>query len=443
MTLSPARDAALDILLRTEQGGFASELLHSERLDRLTPQDRGLTTELVMGVLRWRSRLDEVIASLSSQKLSKLDAEVLESLRMAAYQIGFLARVPAHAAVNDAVELVKRKKKKSAAPFVNAVLRKLLAKKDVLEPVHAPGPKTISELAVLYAHPLWLVDRWTALYGIEAAEKVCAHNQQVPPTAIHLGTPDVEAELSAAGIELSPGRLLHSSRIVTSGDITKTAAFADGRIQIQDEGSQLVAMLAGRGERLLDCCAAPGGKTAILAERNPAAEIVATELHEHRVRAMRERLHRLANVMVTIADATTLTLSGDFDRILADVPCSGTGTLARNPEIKWRVTTDDLANLHGRQVAILRGALAKLRPRGRLLYSTCSLEPEENESVVREVLGASAYKLMPMDDELEKLQAEGTLLLAHIAAVADGPFLRVLPGTFGTDGFFAAMISQA
>ncbi len=170
--ISPARDVALDILLRVAQhGAFASELLHSERLEKLTAQDRGLCTELVMGVLRWRSRLDEVLASVSSQKLAKLDAEVLEALRLAAYQIGFLARIPAHAAVNESVELVKRKKKRSAAPFVNAVLRKVLAKKSLFEPTLVPGPKTLPDIVALYAHPLWMVERWADRYGLVAAEQ--------------------------------------------------------------------------------------------------------------------------------------------------------------------------------------------------------------------------------------------------------------------------------
>jgi 16S rRNA (cytosine967-C5)-methyltransferase len=440
--ISPARDTALDILLKVEQGAFASELLHSERLDKLTFQDRGLTTELVMGVLRWRSRLDEAIASLASQPLSKLDAEVLESLRLAAYQIGFLARIPAHAAVNDSVELVKRKKKKSAAPFVNAVLRKLLAQKDVLEPVLSPGPKTIPELSVLYAHPLWLVDRWAAQYGLEAADRICVYDQQVPRTVIHIADPAVESELIATGIELAPGRLLRSARTIAGGDVTKTPQFRDGRIQIQDEGSQLVAMLVGRGERLLDCCAAPGGKTAILATRNPESAVVATELHGHRAEMMRERLRGRSNVTVTVADVTRFDVKAEFDRVLADVPCSGTGTLARNPEIKWRLRTEDLADLHGRQVEILKAALGKLRAGGRLVYSTCSLEPEENEGVVHEVVDGSAFRIVPAAEELEALGQEGTLLLGDCSGLTDGPFLRILPGEFGTDGFFAAVIER-
>jgi len=428
--------------------------LHSERLDKLTPQDRALTTELVMGVQRWRSRLDQAITSLSSQKLAKLDAEVLESLRLAAYQIGFLARIPAHAAVNDAVELVKRKKKKSAAPFVNAVLRRLLAKEDFVlshvshkkanvgHPLMSPGSKTVPELAALYAHPPWMVERWAASYGMEHAERICAYGQQVPPTAIHLADPGVEAELTAGGIQLAPGRLLRSARIATGGDITKTKAFAEGRMQIQDEGSQLIAMLVGRGECLLDCCAAPGGKTAILAERNPQSAILATELHEHRAREMKRRLVGHPNVQVITADVTKLHVSADFDRVLADVPCSGTGTLARNPEIKWRLTASDLADLHQRQVAILRGALSKLRLGGRLVYSTCSLEPEENEAVVDEVIDRSQFRLVDLAEELEALRREGSLVISGFKEMIDGRFLRILPGTFGTDGFFAAMIAN-
>lgn len=468
-TVSPARDAALDILLKVEQGGFASELLHSERLDKLTVQDKGLATELVMGVLRWRSRLDEAIASVSSQKLAKLDAEVLESLRMAAYQIGFLERVPAHAAVNDAVELVKRKRKKSAAPFVNAVLRKLMKVQGIApSPVESHVSQKMANVghhhvnvghqpdlngapASRYAHPAWMVERWVARYGAEEAERICEYDQQVPPTAIHLGDATVEEELKAEGIELAPGRLLRSARIVVNGDVTKAPAFRQGRVQIQDEGSQLVAMLVGRGERLLDCCAAPGGKTAIMAERNPRAQIVATELHEHRARAMQERLGHRRNVIVMAGDATRLEVAGEFDRVLADVPCSGTGTLARNPEIKWRLRThisqqkgdvghrgDDLADLHGRQVAILRGALSKLRPGGRLVYSTCSLEPEENEAVVQE----AGCEVVPVMEELEALRREGTLILSDFEGLADGPFLRILPGRFGTDGFFAAVVAR-
>jgi 16S rRNA (cytosine967-C5)-methyltransferase len=439
--LSPARDVALDILLRVEQGGFASELLHSERLDKLSPADRGLCTELVMGVLRWRSRLDEAIAGVSSQKLNKLDDEVLESLRLAAYQIGFLQRVPAHAAVNDSVELVKRKKKKSAAPFVNAVLRKLLAKKDAFEPVLSSGPVTLPDLVLMQAHPLWLIERWAERYGLEAAVQICAYDQSVPPTAIHVVNESVLAELEAAGIAFVPGILIRGAYRITHGDVTKTKAFADGRIWIQDEGSQLVATLVGRGERLLDCCAAPGGKTAILAERNPKSSITAAEIHEHRARTMRTRLQSRTNVKVVTADATQLP-DNNFDRVLADVPCSGTGTLARNPEIKWRLQPADLVDLHQRQAAILRAALSKLSRGGRVIYSSCSLEPEENDEVVEEVLQDSHFRVCNVGDELRLLQREGELVYHDLNQLLEGDYLRTLPGRLPADGFFAAILER-
>ena len=175
------------------------------------------------------------------------------------------------------------------------------------------------------------------------------------------------------------------ARIVVGGDVTRTRALTEGRVMIQDEASQLVAALVGTGSRILDCCAAPGGKTAALAARNPTAEIIAAELHAHRVELLRKRV-RAANVQVIQADALSLAVSSGFDRVLADVPCSGTGTLARNPEIKWRLKPEDLDDLHQRQVGILHAALQQLSPGGRAVYSTCSLEREENEAVVEEVL---------------------------------------------------------
>ena len=340
-----------------------------------------------MGVLRWRSRLDEVISASSSRPLAKLDPEVLNALRLGAYQLRYLDRVPAHAAINDSVELVKRAQKRSAAPFANAVLRKIAAM-EPKPPDQSIGGPPVPFLAHEFAHPDWLVERWIAAFGTERAWAICHHNQRIPHTAIRLDNAEIEQELQNDGIELAPGSLLAGARIVTGGDVTRTRALQEGRVMIQDEASQLVAALVGTGARILDCCAAPGGKTAALAARNPTAEIVAAELHPHRVELLRKRV-RASNVRVIEVDALSLPGSGGFDRVLADVPCSGTGTLARNPEIKWRIRPDDLADLHRRQVEILRAALRQLAPGGRAVYSTCSLEREENEAVVAEVLGDS------------------------------------------------------
>ncbi len=352
MAVSPARLAAFNILLRVErESSYAVELLHSGLLDELSPVDRNLTTEIVMGVLRWRSVLDQTIALLSFTPFRKLDFEVLTALRMGVYQKQFLTKIPTHAAVNETVELVKQAKKVSAAGLVNAVMRKV--KSAVYDP-HAIKASGLEYLSSGLAHPKWLAERWLALFGNDVAQKICEYDQRIPPTVLRLNSPEDEALLPAQGIQLDPGALMATARIVTSGDVSATQMFRDGKIAIQDEGSQLVAALVGQGRRILDCCAAPGGKTAAMATRLPEAEIVASELHPHRATLLR-RLAPQQNVEVITADALALPYGADFDRVLVDVPCSGTGTLARNPEIKWKLKPEDLLDLQTRQIAILQG----------------------------------------------------------------------------------------
>jgi len=442
MPVSPARAAAFDILLRVEQqDAYASELLHSERLDALSPADRGLATEIVMGVLRWRSQLDSAIAAQSSRTLAKLDPQVLTALRVAAYQLLHLTRVPAHAAINQSVELVKRARKTSAAPFANAVLRKITA--DVPPVPATAAATTTAELANELAHPAWLVDRWASHFGMEKAAAICRHDQHIPATCIRVEGDRILRELEEEGITLAPGSLLTSARTVTGGDLTQTRAFREGRVFIQDEASQLVAALLGKGSRILDCCAAPGSKTAAIAARNPASEIVAVELHPHRAELLRRRV-RAANVQVITADVLQMSLQEGFDRVLADVPCSGTGTLARNPEIKWRLKPSDLSDLHGKQVAILRAGLRQLTPGGRAVYSTCSLEPEENHAVVKEVLQADPNcTRLDCRSQLEQLRTAGDLASENLDALLDGPYLRTLPGVQPCDGFFAAIFERS
>jgi len=453
MAVSPARAVAFEILLRVErEESYAAELLHSAPLSKLSSRDHGLATELVMGVLRWRSLLDQRLAAASSQKLDRLDGEVLAALRLGVYQLQFLSRVPVRAAIFESVELVKAARKRSAASFVNAVLRKIAGTGagDVFAQIgKSPNAITLAQNA---AHPPWLVERWTEHYGLEKARQICVHDQMVPGTAIHIhddrsNTATVGAELATASVELAPGRLLSSARRVLAGDVIATHAYQEGRISIQDEASQLVALLAGQGRtiadcKILDCCAAPGSKTALLARRNPHAKVFATELHPHRARLL-QNLHRLPNVHVVAADARHLPFSSSFDRILADVPCSGTGTLARNPEIKWRLNAGDLLDLQSRQIAILKSALAQLAIGGRLVYSTCSLEHEENEAVIEAALeGTAEFKVADLKGELEQLQQSGEMCWQDIASLLAGPYLRTIPGIHPCDGFFAAVIER-
>jgi len=418
------------------ESAYAIELLHSSLLDDLSIEDRNLTTEIVMGVLRWRSLLDSAFAALITIQLRKLDVEVLTALRMGAYQLGFLSRTPGHAIVNETVELVKQARKRSAASMVNAVMRKLEKARDQLR-------FTGKCIAADYAHPEWLVQKWEAEFGHEQAERICHYDQQVPATTLRLGSPGDEEQLKAEGIQLAPGMLMKNARIVTSGDITKSWLFRNGCIAIQDEGSQLVAALVGQGQRILDCCAAPGNKTGALATTLPEAEIFAADVHPHRARLLRQMVPAI-NVHVVTADARQLPFAAGFDRVLADVPCSGTGTLARNPEIKWCLKPEDIQDLQARQIAILSAALKHVASGGRLVYSTCSLELEEDEQVVEAVLKNNAsFRIMPVREELLRLQSTGVLVWKNVDELVSGNYLRTLPGAQPCNGFFAAVVERS
>ena len=328
MPIAPARAIAFDILLLVESGGYASDLLHA-RAAGLAARDAALAHEIVFGVLRWRAQLDHLIAHYSG-RAGKLDAEVRTALRMGIYQLRYLERIPPHAAVADTVQLVKRARKTSAAGFVNVVLRKV--NRDAVE-----WPDRATELSM----PQWLLARWERCYGRAAAEAIAR---------AALVEPEKYMRVTAAGARR------------------------------QDIGAQaIVPLLELRaGQRFLDLCAAPGNKTAQALEAG--VDAVACDLHFHRLAPLKA----LTPKLVLLDGTRPLPFSRRFDRILVDAPCSGTGTLARNPEIKWRLAEPDLARLHECQTALLAQARALLAPGGILVYATCSLEPEENEQVAGE-----------------------------------------------------------
>jgi 16S rRNA (cytosine967-C5)-methyltransferase len=450
--ISPARRAAFDVLLAVERGqGHSDELLRGPAVDALAHPDRNLATALVLGVLRWQISLDEKIRPLLKRPGARLDAEVRIALRMGAFQLLYLDRIPAHAAIDESVELTKRAGHRFAAGMVNAVLRSLARG---VAPRDGEDFRGVQENFAA-AHLPWMVERWERFFGTEAACAICQHGQQPPRLALRLMNSQAGKELAAAGVRLEPGALLNSARIVTAGDLTATAAFLQGRVRIQDEGSQLIAEIAAcagesggrRAEQILDLCAAPGGKTLILAQRNPEARIVACETSPARLAALRERLMALGSrVEYRLVDAASFDESGKFDLALADVPCSGTGTLGRNPEIRHRLLEEDLARQAERQRAILRAALRALRPAGRAVYSTCSLEPEENEQVVNAVLAEMPARLIPIRSCLETLEITGVLSAGAAerlrSCITPEGALRLMPGGFGTDGFYVAVVER-
>jgi 16S rRNA (cytosine967-C5)-methyltransferase len=455
LAISTARQIAFDTLRRVEaEGAYASEVLHTVLGPGIKAEDAALATELTMGVLRWRGLLDFLLGRQLKKPVARLDLAVALALRIGLYQLRFLERIPARAAVNESVELVKHARKASAASLVNAVLRKLAPEAATpAERFLATDLPAAERLSILHSHPQWIVERWLARFGEARTAALLEANNRPPRLSCALHDPadreQVLADLKKAGMTTDEGRLLRSAFAVSGGSPARTAAFLAGQISIQDEASQAVSLLLDvhEGDRVLDLCAAPGGKTATLARAAGAkGRVVAADLHPHRLRAMREQLKRinLAQVALVNLDATKpLPFRIGFDRILVDAPCSGTGTLARHPEIRWRLRPEQLPELHQLQVAILCRALEGLAPGGRLVYSTCSLEPDENEEVVAEALRENESIRRVAGSEvgttLEKYLAPGIQTADLVDAF--GQF-RTLPGAQATDGFFAAVMER-
>ena len=459
MPISQARTIAFDVLLRVAtKDAFADEVLRADLVESVPREDAGLATELTLGVLRWQRLLDFLIERYLTNKNQMLDVEVRIALRLGVYQLWFLERVPAHAAVHESVELVKRARKRSAAPLVNAVLRKAAKESSELgrsrEAIAAFLPKDLSmeeRLGILLSHPDWLIERWIGAFGEDRTRALLEADNRVPTLSCYLVDPlrhdAAMASLKKAGCTINPGRLLRDSWSLHGGNPSASEAVRSGLIVIQDEASQAVAHLLDvkAGDTVLDLCAAPGGKTMLLARAaGPQGHVTASDLHKHRVRAMERRFKTasIQNVTCMVLDGMLpLPFERPFDRILVDVPCSGTGTLARHPEIRWRLQPEDLRDLHARQVCLLRNSLAILAPGGRLVYSTCSLEPEENELVVNEALSNSQDKFEVVTDRrtVEKVLRES----AHAGSViSEDGFFRTFPPEHGTDGFFAASIEH-
>jgi 16S rRNA (cytosine967-C5)-methyltransferase len=478
MPVSVARRIAYDVLLRVEsESAYASELLHSALTPPIKPVDAALATEISLGVLRWRRLLDFLLERHLKKPVARLDLAVAVALRIGLYQIRFLEKVPARAAVNESVELVKHARLSSAASLVNAVLRRSAEQATTpVERLLPDGLPLAERLGILYSHPNWMVERWLTRFGDAATIALLEANNRPPRLAIAVHDPAhqdaIVRELEASGLHVEPGRLARNALAAGGGSATLTEPFRAGQISIQDEASQTVPLLLGvrPSDRVLDLCAAPGGKTIALAHAaGSSGLVVAAEIHEHRLRSMREQLSRLriaiadcaeerlaaspqqggrlrrqtARVYLIALDATQpLPFAGSFARVLLDAPCSGTGTLARHPEIRWRLQPEQLSEFQALQRKLLRNAVTQLARDGRLVYSTCSIEPEENESVVVDALNRKEVRLVSAEDSKK-------LLAAHLApgvsidALFDSEgFFRTSPATHGTDGFFAAVLEK-
>ena len=415
-----------------EEGSYASVLLTAGAED-LEPLDRALAHELVLGVLRRQLWLDRLTEFYANRKIAGIDIGVRIALRLALYQLRFLSRIPASAAVNESVNLVHFARLRSATGMVNAVLRRA-----VREPAVDPASSIVDpveRIAVLTSHPAWLVQRWMEAFGPEKAEAFARANNKAAPIAFRVVANradelDVCDQLRRAGAALVESRIAkHAWRVTGAGKLLAELV-ESGMIYLQDEASQLVATAVGAepGDRVLDLCAAPGSKTTHIADcSRDAASIVAGDLHGHRLRNVLQtaQTHRLASIQGLVLDGLSSLpfAEGSFDRVLVDAPCSGTGTLRRNPEIRWRITPADVADLSRRQVQLLNNASRAARPGGLLIYSTCSVEADENEDVAQTFLEKSKG-FMSTELALDK------------SLLTDSGAARTWPHRDDTDGFF-------
>jgi 16S rRNA (cytosine967-C5)-methyltransferase len=420
--ISPARLTAFNILQQVEAGAFSSNLLAAAE-PQLQPLDRALCHELVLGVLRRQSRLDRIVEHFSKRTVERLDPAVRIALRLGLYQLRYLTRIPASAAVNESVNLVRAARLSSATAFVNAVLRRAVREREY-DPAAGISDR-LEKIALETSHPRWLVERWATEFGVDEAAAFARANNEMPPTAFRVvqarsREDEVLSKLRAAGATIEASRVVAGAWLVDGATSMLRELSEAGEIYLQDEASQLVAEMleVKQGESVLDLCAAPGGKTTLMADRvDDRAMIVAADISRRRMETVIStmRLQGFVRIEPIVLDAAQpLPFAPEsFDKVLVDAPCSGTGTLRRNPEIRWRLASTDFARYAERQKQIISRAVEVLKPRGRLVYSTCSVERDENEEVIAGVEG------------LRLIETK-----------------RTWPHREGTDGFFIAVLSK-
>ena len=444
---APARTAAYHAL-RAIAGGRSDlpAALHSSRGHLEDERDRSLAAEIVTGTLRWQRSLDHLIEHFSKRRIGKLDPEVVTILRLSLYQLLHLDRVPASAVVDDAVDLTRAARKPSASGFVNAVLRATLRQRHKLPLPARPAncedrDAAVAYLGVTHSHPDWLVARWLDRYGFEATERWVQFNNGIQLLTLRVNRlratrEEAAAALAADDVDTEPTRFAADGLVVTRGNPLRRPA--DGLVFVQDEASQLVPAVvrASAAERVLDLCASPGGKTiAMAADMRDAGIVVATDVRARRLALLRETV-RLAGArsvsVVRVPASGALPFAPRFDAVLVDAPCSGLGTVRRDPDIRWRRREDELPSLAHHQVALLMRAADVVRPGGRLVYATCSSEPEENDGVVAAFLSGRR--------DFSAVDLRATAAPAIAPFVDQHGFFRTTPPEHGLEAFFAAAL---
>jgi 16S rRNA (cytosine967-C5)-methyltransferase len=437
------RGTAIKILNRIERtDAYLDKLLDSElRSKDVADIDKSLLAEIVHGVIRWQGRLDWVLNGFTHGNFSKSEINIKNSLRVALYQILFLTHVPHYAAVNDAVEFIKRLRGEKSANLVNAVLRNIIRS---LDGIHYPKVEEnlLQYLSVYYSHQQWMVKRWLNRYGREETEKLLVINNEVPTLTLRIN----ELKIPASGfLSLLDERHIpyhgssffeHFIKVKSLSGISQLDVFQKGYFSIQDESAALpVLLLAPQpGDRVIDMCAAPGGKTTFIGElMKNQGEILAIDKYESKLKLIHSSCERLGitNVQTLIADSSELE-TAPADKVLVDVPCSGLGVLRKKPDIKWRREPEDIPRLATQQARLLENATRLLKPGGVMVYSTCTMEPEENEDLIKSFL---------MKHPEFRLDDAGAIVNKSIVS-ADG-FVATLPQRHHLDGSFAARLVKS
>ena len=454
--IAAARVAAFEVLKAVSAGRVDLPTALASARERLADsRDRALCSEIATGVERHRSALDHLIAAFARRPIERLDPEVLAVLRLSTYQLLHLTRVPAAAVVDDAVDLTKRVKKRSASGFVNAVLRSISRSRRAPPLPPRPTdpsnrPEALEYLATTLSHPRWLAERWYDRIGFDATERWLQFNNQPAPVTLRVNrlktSPgELVARLASDDVRVTVGRFASDSLLVDStaaggeGQPLQTKSWTDGWFIVQDEASQLISTLAGPapGSRVLDTCASPGGKTiALAATMGNRGLLVACDVREKRIALLKRTVAVCGASVVRIvqADAAApLPFATQFDLVIVDAPCSGLGTLRRDPDIRWRRREEDLPALAAAQRQMLRHAADAVAPGGRLIYATCSSEPEENERVA-DAFAAAAPEFVPVDAK--------TISGVPAAVVDSRGHLRTTPHVHGLEAFFGAVFER-
>ena len=443
---APARTAAYHALraIAGERADLPSALAKS-RQHLSDERDRALAAEIVTGTLRWQRSLDHLIEHFAKRPFRRIDPDVATILRLSLYQLLYLDRVPASAVVDDAVDLTRGARKLSATGFVNAVLRTTLRERHRLPLPPRPGEggdrsAQLAYLGVAHSHPEWLVARWLDRHGFEAVERWVQFNNETPRLTVRANTlsarrEEVAIALAADDIDTETTHYAPDGLIVIAGNPLRRPA--DGLFLVQDEASQLVSLAveAQAGERVLDLCASPGGKSmAMAADMRDTGTLVASDVRPRRLMLLKETIRMSGarhTYVVQVPASGPLPFDATFDRVLVDAPCSGLGTIRRDPDIRWRRVESDLAALARDQLTLLSRAAAVLKSGGRLVYATCSSEPEENEEVVDAFLAARP------DFAVTELRRDSSALAPFIDARG---MMRTLPFAHGLEAFFAAAL---